>query len=204
MTIYLNTNQQLYSCVAGRFELSAMSQLNLVCVNFVQKSSIQNIEVVFLGEGATCNIKILTLIKAGHDFETNVTIKHNARNCFSKYTNKGIFSGKSRVNIKTNVHISENATNSDSVQMHRALMISQDARVKIQPHLQIATDTVKCKHGVSVGGLDQEAIFYLLTRGLSEGDARKTLIHAFTNEIINSVQNQNNKLKLKEKVSLWF
>ena len=92
---------------------------------------------------------------------------------------RGVFNGK--------VFVRENAHGTDAQQSNKNLLLSNDARVDTKPQLEIFNDDVKCAHGATVGQLEEEELFYLLTRGLPETLARNLLTYGFAEEIINKI-----------------
>ncbi|MGH9629718.1 MAG: SufD family Fe-S cluster assembly protein, partial [Bryobacteraceae bacterium] len=80
------------------------------------------------------------------------------------------------------------AQKTDAKQTNRNLVLSEDAAINTKPELQIHADDVRCTHGATIGQLDQEAIFYMQSRGIAQDRARDLLIYAFTREIIDRVK----------------
>ena len=101
---------------------------------------------------------------------------------------KSVFNGK--------VFVRENAHGTDAKQSNKNLLLSNDARVDTKPQLEIFNDDVKCAHGATVGQLEEEELFYLLTRGLPPTLARNLLTYGFAEEIINKIQIEDIKREL--------
>jgi Fe-S cluster assembly protein SufD len=94
---------------------------------------------------------------------------------------------KSRAVFNGKVFVRENAHGTDAQQSNKNLLLSNEARVDTKPQLEIYNDDVKCAHGATVGQLEEEELFYLLTRGLPEHLARNLLTYGFVEEIINKI-----------------
>jgi Fe-S cluster assembly protein SufD len=94
---------------------------------------------------------------------------------------------KSRAVFNGKVFVRENAHGTDAQQSNKNLLLSNEARVDTKPQLEIFNDDVKCSHGATVGQLEEEELFYLLTRGLPENLARNLLTYGFAEEIINKI-----------------
>ena len=91
----------------------------------------------------------------------------------------GVFNGK--------VFVRPNAQQSDAMQMNKNLLLSDDAQIETKPQLEIFADDVKCSHGATIGQLDDDAVFYLRSRGIDPPTARQMLIFAFANELVEKV-----------------
>ena len=82
--------------------------------------------------------------------------------------------------------------------------MSPSARVQAEPHLQIGADAVKCKHGISIGQLDEKALFYLKARGLDEQTAKRFLIQGFAKEILEAIEDEKSRQELEQQVFAWI
>src|SRR5262249_7785319 len=90
-----------------------------------------------------------------------------------------VFNGK--------IIVRPDAQKTDAKQTNKALLLSENAQINTKPQLEIFANDVRCTHGAAVGQIDEEAIFYLRSRGLSERDARNVLIHAFAADVITRI-----------------
>ena len=198
MKIRVKEGESYVATGPGMFELEENSHLELVQVTFANQNISQIFEIVFLGEKASCNLKFLDLAKYSSKLETIIHVKHQVPNCKSMQVHKGLYSDESRGTLKVFVEVSKHALGTDASQLHRSLLLSPNARVRAEPHLQIAADAVKCKHGISIGQLDDKALFYLKTRGLDEQTARRFLIQGFAKEII------GDNVDLEQQVLAWI
>jgi Fe-S cluster assembly protein SufD len=120
--------------------------------------------------------------------DTHSTIDHALQNCISHQTYKGVLNDKSRGVFNGKVFVRENASGTDAQQSNKNLLLSNDARVDTKPQLEIFNDDVKCSHGATVGQLEDEELFYLLSRGISENLAKNLLTYGFAEEIINKIE----------------
>ena len=80
------------------------------------------------------------------------------------------------------------AQKTEAFQRNNNILLSHDAKMNSKPHLEIYADDVKCSHGATVGQLDNDALFYLRSRGISKKEARQLLMYAFANEIISKIK----------------
>jgi Fe-S cluster assembly protein SufD len=94
----------------------------------------------------------------------------------------GVFNGK--------VHVHLDAQKTNAYQQNANILLSDEAQMNSKPELEIYADDVKCSHGSTTGQLDDEAMFYLQSRGLSPDNARRLLTTAFINDVLNHVENE--------------
>ncbi len=154
--------------------------------------------VLLQQEGAEANINgAYRLYKNGHsDITTN--IKHLAAHTISNQLVKGVLDGESKGVFQGQIHIAPDAQQTEGYQLHRALLLSDEAEVDCKPELEIFADDVKCSHGATSGDLDKEQIFYMQTRGITFENARQILIDAYLNESLQKVENEQIRAWLKE------
>jgi Fe-S cluster assembly protein SufD len=110
--------------------------------------------------------------------------------CDSLELYKGILDGNSRGIFDGTIIVEEGAQKTNSRQVNRNLLLSESAIIDSKPTLEIHNDDVKCSHGSTIGQLDEEALFYLRARGISEAEARNLLIYAFASEIVDRMKVQ--------------
>ena len=104
--------------------------------------------------------------------DNHTTIDHAKPHCPSHELYKGILDGKARAVFNGKIIVRPDAQKTDAKQTNRALLLSDDATINTKPQLEIFADDVKCTHGAAIGQLDEEALFYLRARGLTERGAR--------------------------------
>ena len=154
----------------------------------------------FSDEGAEAFVDGLYMLNGSQHADTHSVIDHKVPNCTSHQTYKGVLNDKSRAVFNGKVFVRENAHGTDAQQSNKNLLLSNDARVDTKPQLEIFNDDVKCSHGATVGQLEEEELFYLLTRGLPESLARNLLTYGFAEEIINKIDIASIKTELDEAV----
>ncbi|MGH9916498.1 MAG: SufD family Fe-S cluster assembly protein, partial [Pyrinomonadaceae bacterium] len=110
----------------------------------------------------------------------------------------GILDGKSRAVFNGRVFVHKDAQKTDAFQTNRNLLLSGEARVDTKPQLEIFADDVKCSHGATVGQLEEETLFYLLSRGLPVDLARNLLIYGFAEEVVERIGIESIKAQLNE------
>jgi Fe-S cluster assembly protein SufD len=169
-------------------------------LNFGAALSRHEIGVRFNAEGAECFVDGLYMVGDVQHTDTHSIIEHTVKNCTSHQTYKGVLSGKSRAVFNGKVFVAEGASGTDGYQSNKNLLLSNDARVDTKPQLEIFNDDVKCSHGATVGQIEDEELFYLLSRGLNETLARNLLTYGFAEELISKIEIESIKKQLDEAV----
>ena len=144
--------------------------------------------VALTAEGAECALNGLYMASGSQHMDNHTTIDHIRPRCTSRELYKGVLDGKSRAVFNGKIIVRPDASNTDSRQTNRNLLLSEEALVDTKPELQIHNNDVKCNHAAAIGQLDEGAIFYLRTRGLDQEAARSLLIHAFVSEMMGHVK----------------
>ncbi len=111
-------------------------------------------------------------------------VTHNAQGTRSAQTARAIASGSSRVVFNSKVIVNAGAVHAESQQSCRGLLLSKDAEIDTRPQLEIHADEVKCAHGATVGRLDPDMLFYMLSRGLDRETAQSLLVYAFLADVL--------------------
>lgn len=153
-------------------------------------------------EGENCDTHLNGLfITSGSQFVDNHTrVYHGRPRCTSNQLYKGILDGKSVGVFNGKIFVERNAQKINAYQSSKNILLTDDATVNAKPELEIYADDVKCSHGSSTGKIDKDALFYLRSRGLSENNARKLLLHAFAADVLNTIRIDCLKSYLEELV----
>ena len=176
------------------------SYYNATNINLGAKLSRHDIHLKFTETGGEAFVDGLYLLSGDQHHDTHSTIDHALPNCLSHQTYKGVLNDKSRGVFNGKVFVRENASGTNAQQSNKNLLLSNDARVDTKPQLEIFNDDVKCAHGATVGQLEEEELFYLLSRGLNETLARNLLTYGFAEEIVNKIGIESIKKELDEAV----
>ncbi len=147
-----------------------------------------NIHAVLDAEGIDCILNGLYLANGTQLVDHHTVVDHAKPNCGSHEYYHGILDGQSKGVFNGKIFVRKDAQKTDAKQTNRNLLLSSDATVDTKPQLEIFADDVKCTHGATIGQLDEEAIFYLKSRGIGNGAARSMLIHAFASEVLNRIK----------------
>src|SRR3990170_1261011 len=142
----------------------------------------------FGGEGGGLSLYGLYSTHGAQHVDNHTRIDHAKPACTSRELYKGILDGRSRGVFCGNVVVHKDAQKTNAVQTNRNLLLSKDALADSIPGLQILANDVKCKHGSTTGQLDENAVFYLRSRGLDSDAARALLTYAFAREIVDQIR----------------
>jgi Fe-S cluster assembly protein SufD len=181
-------------------ELGRDSRYDATNINLGGAISRHDIGIKFTAPGAEAWADGLYLMGDAQHTDTHSRIDHSVAHCASRQSYKGILDGKARAVFNGKVFVHEQANGTDAQQSNKNLLLSNTARVDTKPQLEIYNDDVKCAHGATVGQMEEEELFYLLSRGLHEGLARNLLTYGFAEEIINKIAIPSVKAQLDETV----
>lgn len=146
-----------------------------------------NIHPVLSGEGAECLINGLFMGDGHQHMDNYMLLEHVSPHCNSRQFYNGILDGEAHGVFHGRIIVHKDAQKTDAKQTNRNLLLSDSAQIDTKPQLEIYADDVKCTHGATIGQIDEEALFYLRTRGLDQGSARKLLLFAFAGECLGRI-----------------
>lgn len=139
------------------------------------------------GPGANCDLDGLYLAHGSQHVDHQTSIDHRVPSGTSRELYKGVLDDAATGVFGGKVIVREGAQQSDAQQMNKNLLLSDRATVDTKPQLEIFADDVKCSHGATIGRLDETAMFYLRSRGIDASAARRMLIRAFADEMVERV-----------------
>jgi len=134
--------------------------------------------------------------KKHHEIKTK--INHNEENCKSYQLIKSVLNDNSKGVYQGKIYVNSKAQKTDGYQLSRALLLNDEVEFNAKPELEIYADDVKCSHGSTSGNVDEDSIFYLMSRGLSYEQSKKLLTNGFLNEVIEKITNDEVKLLVKK------
>jgi len=156
------------------------------------------VNTVLEGEGGECTLNGLYLATGQQHVDNHTRIDHVQAHCTSRELYKGVLDGRSRGVFNGKIYVHKAAQKTDAKQTNKNLLLSADALIDSKPQLEIFNNDVKCTHGSTIGWLDQEAIFYLRSRGIGLQAARSLLTYAFASEMINRIPIEPIRARLEE------
>ncbi len=143
-----------------------------------------DLRVALAGHGASAELAGLFLADGRREHHVRTLIEHRAPGTRSDQSYRGVATDRARGSYDGKVIVHPGAAGTESRQSSRNLLLGREAAVDTRPQLQIETDDVKCSHGATTGALDEQVLFYLLTRGLDRDTARALLTYAFLGEVL--------------------
>lgn len=158
-----------------------------------------DLTIDIVGRDAIADVAGLYIAGPGDHIDNHVRIDHRVGPAQSTQEYRGVLDGKCRCVWNGKAIVREGADGTDAEQGNHNLLLSDEAEIDAKPELEIYADEVKCSHGTTVGQLDDDALFYLRTRGLDEQEARTALTHAFGASVINRISQK----EISEQVTRW-
>jgi Fe-S cluster assembly protein SufD len=152
------------------------------------------------GESSNSNVFGLYLMDKKQHIDNQVYIDHKRPNCYSNELFKGILDDEASGVFNGHVLVRQDSQKTQAFQRNKNILLSDTAKINTKPFLEIYADDVKCSHGATVGQLDNEAMFYLQSRGISEINARMLLMYAFAAEVINKISIEPLKNRIDDMV----
>ncbi len=183
-------------------EVSGPADINLDCVRVAAKGNFRvdtttlhgslvrnDLQIALEGPQAHTELNGVYLLDGNAHCDNHTYIGHHVPDCTSDELYKGVVSGKATGVFNGKVFVMPDAQHTLAYQRNANILQSDEARVYTKPELEIYADDVKCSHGCTVGRLDEQAVFYLQSRGVSEVEARRMMAHAFIAEVLERVAN---------------
>jgi Fe-S cluster assembly protein SufD len=167
------------------------SQFSSSSMMLGSKIARNEVHVHLEGEGSRVSIDGLYWPRGDQHHDNVVLIEHVAPRCVSHQLYKGIVEGHGHGVFNGRIIVWPGADGADANQTNKNLLLSEYAEIDTRPRLEIFTDDVKCTHGAAVGALDEEALFYLRSRGVPREAARALLTHAFAREMLDRVESES-------------
>ncbi len=140
------------------------------------------------GEGAEASISGLYLSPDAERVNINMDVHHNVPHCTSRQLFKGIVGGTAHTSFYGKITVAMDAQKTESYQENHNLLLSDTAKVDTKPQLEIYADDVKCSHGATIGRLDEDAQFYMRSRGIPESEAKVLQMISFLFPVIDRIE----------------
>jgi Fe-S cluster assembly protein SufD len=150
-----------------------------------------NVRVRVNGSNCETNLYGAYLLKGNQHTDNHTVIDHMMPHCLSNEMYKGVIDEQATAVFNGKVFVRKDAQKINAFQSNGNVLMSDTASVNSKPELEIYADDVKCSHGSTTGQLDEEAVFYLQSRGISERSARNLLVEAFIGEVLEKNDNQD-------------
>jgi Fe-S cluster assembly protein SufD len=163
-----------------------------------------NVHPVLAGEGGECLINGLFIGNGGQHIDNYMLVEHASPHCSSRQFYNGILDGQAHGVFHGRIIVHKDAQKTDAKQTNRNLLLSDDAQIDTKPQLEIYADDVKCTHGATIGQVEENALFYMRSRGIDEDSARRVLLLAFANECLDRMKCRPVREYLHELVQTWL
>jgi Fe-S cluster assembly protein SufD len=147
-----------------------------------------NVHPVLAGEGGECLINGLFLGRDREHLDNYMLVEHASPHCESRQFYHGILDDQAHGVFHGRIIVHKNAQKTDAKQTNRNLLLSDGAQIDTKPQLEIFADDVKCTHGATIGQIEENALFYLRSRGIDELSARRLLLEAFASECLDRMK----------------
>lgn len=177
------------------------SRIDTFTFTFDGKLVRNNFQIVIDGENCESHFFGLYLVKGNTLVDNHTVVDHKKPNSFSNEMYKGVMDGQSKGVFNGKIFVRPHAQKTNAFQSNRNILLSDTATVNTKPQLEIWADDVKCSHGCTSGQLDEEAMFYLQSRGISKSAARAMLLYAFAGEVIQPLFDETLKHYIDQLVS---
>ena len=203
LRIFSNANKtiNISSSYIEQNENSNYKYFQFVDSGALQRSDIYN---SLKGTNSTCFLSGLTLLDDDQQSATYITTDHIMPNCTSSQNFKSVLNNKSSGVFNGRTIVREDSQKTNSKQSNKNLLLSDKATMNSNPQLEIYADDVKCAHGSTTGALDDEALFYMQSRGLDRESASSLLIRGFVIELMEEVENKDLRDYLFNKFDNWL
>ncbi len=152
------------------------------------------------GEFSECNLQAASFIHKNDHQEIKTRINHLAPNCKSYQKVKKVLNADSKGVYQGKVFVKDIAQKTDAYQLSKAILLNETSEFDSKPELEIYADDVKCSHGSTSGNVDEESIFYLMSRGLNRQESVKLLVNGFLNDVIDSIKSNSLKNFVQSKL----
>ena len=163
-----------------------------------------NVHPVLAGEGGECLINGLFMGTGRQHMDNFMLVEHASPHCDSRQFYQGILDGRSHGIFSGRIIVHKDAQKTDAKQTNNNLLLSREAQIDTKPQLEIYADDVKCTHGATIGQIDEDAIFYLRSRGIAEDAARALLLFGFANESLERMKAEPIRKHLEVLVAQWL
>ena len=147
-----------------------------------------NLNIKLDGEGIDTHMYGLYLLEGNTHVDNHTLVDHAKPHSHSNELYKGVMNGKSTGVFNGKIFVRQDAQKTNAFQSNRNVLLSDDANIYTKPQLEIWADDVKCSHGATTGQIDEEALFYMQSRGISKDTARALLMIAFASEVVELIK----------------
>ena len=180
-----------YNVSTTQVEVNKNATFRSMAIDVGGRLTRNNLNVIMAGEGANSDLRGAYVITRDQHVDNQVIIDHVVGHNDAYEIYKGILDGRSRSVFHGSIIVRPYAAKVNAMQVDKNLLLSNEAEADTKPAFWIYCDDVRCGHGAACGELDDDAMFYLLSRGIGEEEARMLLIRAFVSEVVDAIEEQS-------------
>lgn len=195
----LNERSLLFDTLSAQLADDAAYRLH--AINTGAQSARSTLAVRMTGERAALSLAVAALGDRQQVQDTYALVEHAAPNARTLQTFRGIAAARARVAFNGKIIVAPGAHGTDSSQSLRGLLAGPEAEIDVRPQLEIYTDDVRCSHGATAGKLDENMLFYLLSRGLGRDSAQRLLKWAFLEDVIAQITLRPLRRQIEERLA---
>lgn len=164
------------------------SSVNVGTFSFGNKFIRNNLNFFLEEEHTESTLDGITIISEGQMVDHHTLVDHKVPNCYSDEMYKGIYDANAKGVFNGKVMVHPHAQKTNAFQQNNNVLLTDKASIDTKPQLEIYADDVKCSHGCTIGQLDDEALFYMMSRGIPEKEGKALLLYAFANDALRNVK----------------
>lgn len=195
-----NENEKSFQICGTHVYQSANSKFNISTVSLGGNILRNKLHIKLDGQNCETHMYGLYVSNNTQLVDNHTAVYHTRPHSNSNQLYKGIVGGKAHGVFNGKIFVERDAQKTNAYQSNKNILLSNDAVVNAKPQLEIFADDVKCTHGATTGQMDDEALFYLRSRGINEGDAKTLLNLAFANDILNNISDDGFRNYISELV----
>ena len=202
----LTGENNIFPKISHKFcEMAEYSAFNHFGLRLNTKATRTEIELHLNGKGISTSVANVCLLnKENHCSDENVLINHNAHECKSRQVFKSVLENDCTSIVRGKIYVKPEAQKTDGYQSSRSLLLNENSKFLCKPELEIYADDVICSHGSTSGSLDQDSLFYLLSRGVHKNKAKEMLVTAFLSEALDEIEDESVKSALSNYIDIWI
>ncbi|HLV82176.1 Fe-S cluster assembly protein SufD [Devosia alba] len=174
----------------NEYDLAEGAKLRTLTIHAGAALSRSQVFARFAGQGAHGDFTGLNLVEDGQHNDITIDIRHAVAHTTSQEMYKQIARGRSKAVFQGKIVVERDAQKVDAKMMMQGLMLSDEAEILSKPELEIYADDVVCGHGSTCGELDEESMFYLMSRGLPQAEAETMLVRGFIEEVLDPIEDE--------------
>lgn len=182
------------------FTVNTGSKMNSVVIS-LNGGMVRNDPTVFInGENAEVHLNGLFIVKENHHTDNHTMVEHRAPNCTSNELYKGVIADNATGVFNGKILVYRDAQKTNAYQSNKNILMGDKSTINTKPQLEIYADDVRCTHGTTTGKLNEEALFYMRSRGLNEKLAKNILLQSFAKEVSNTIKNGSFRTLIEQKI----